>query len=245
MINITRSKNIPKSLQKPEIKAYLDGLANYKLGILKEKPKPPVSYRNSDIIEAFDRQFYAKCYLTEEKFTNSHIMDIEHFISKSEDETLRYEWTNLFPAEHNANMAKPRKTPKGGYLNPCLSSDDVETEIIYSVGAFGETPRFKATNENNQKAVNTATLLDKIHNGEIDKDSFVKTKNLRAAIKKRYDTISKLIIEWQDSKITGNKQKQLDKETELKLLLSRRASFTMLMRSSDVVQQYLPKDFLD
>ena len=107
MINITRSKNIPKSLQQPEIKAYLDGLANYKLGILKEKPKPPISYRNSDIIEAFDKQFYAKCYLTEEKFTNSHITDIEHFISKSEDETLRYEWTNLFPAEHNANMAKP------------------------------------------------------------------------------------------------------------------------------------------
>lgn len=245
MINIIRLKTVPKSLQQPEIRQYLDDLDDYKSGVLKEKPKPPVSYRNSDIIEAFDTQFYAKCYLTEEKFLNSFIMDIEHFISKSEDETLRYEWTNLFPAEHNANMAKPRKTPKGGYLNPCNPKDDVEKEIIYSVGAFGENPRFKAKDSNNQKAINTAQLLDKLHNGEPSKDSYQKTKNLRFIIKKQFDKIAKLISEWQHYQKIGNHQKEFDKAEELKSLLSRRASFTMLMRSSDIVQLCLPKDFFD
>lgn len=235
MVNITRSETIPKSLQQPEIQQYLDDLADFKAGILKAKPKPPINYRNSDILEEFDKSFYSKCYLSEQKFANSYIMDIEHFISKSEDETLRYEWTNLFPAEHNANMAKPRKTPEGGYLNPCNSNDDVEKEIIYSVGIYGQNPKFGALNSNNLKAINTANLLDKIHNGEAGKDSEEKMKNLKLLIKRRYDEILKLIIEWLGE---TNPQKKFDAENRLRLLLSRRSSFTMLMRSSDVVQKY-------
>ncbi|MFK7949339.1 MAG: hypothetical protein AB8G11_17235 [Saprospiraceae bacterium] len=240
MINITRSKIVPQSLKQPKIQQYLDDLADYEEGVLTEKPKPPISYRNSDILEEFDKSFYSKCYLTEQKFINSYIMDIEHFVSKLEDETLRYEWTNLFPAEHNANMAKPRKTPKGGYLNPCDSNDDVESEIIYNVGFNGNKPSFSPLNPKNIKAVNTIMLLDKIHNGEKGKNSELKTAHLRFLIKKQFEEITNLIA---DLRKTTDEDQKLIQKNKLRLLLSRKASFTMLMRSSDIVQLFAQEFF--
>ncbi len=245
MINITRSSTVPPSLQNPKIQQYLDELSDFKKGTIKEKPNPPINYRNSDVLEEFDKCFFSKCYLTEEKFANSYKMDIDHFIPKSEDESKRYEWSNLFPAEHDANMARPRKTPKGGYLNPCAPNDDVEKEIIYDAGVFGDSPKFSPNDESNTKAVNTSTLLHKIHNGEPNKDSAKKTIHLRRTIQKRFLEISDCIHFWQIAQKGGDKMMISIFEEKLKNLLSRRASFTMLMRSTEIVKQCVPKEFLD
>ncbi len=245
MINITRTSKVPASLQNPEIQNYLDALSDFKEGKIKEKPEPPVAYRNSDVLEEFDKCFFSKCYLTEEKFATAYIMDIDHFIPKSEVPEKRYEWTNLFPAEHNANMVRPRKMPDGGYLNPCEPSDDVEKEILYDVGIYGNHLKFAAKDTSNLKAKNTAELLEKIHNGEEGKPSKEKTKHLRTIIKKRFDEIAMTIIKWQSSKLHKDTQSEFNLSNQLKSLLSRRASFTMLMRSTEIVRQCVPEDFLD
>jgi len=245
MINITRTSKIPDSLQNPEIQSYLDALSDFKEGKISEKPDPPVSYRNSDVLEEFDKCFFSKCYLTEEKFATAYIMDIDHFVPKSEAPEKRYEWTNLFPAEHNANMARPRKMPGGGYLNPCEPSEDVEKAIFYDVGVFGNQPKFAAVNGDDVKAKNTAELLDKIHNGEKGKPSQEKTKHLRVNVKKRFDEIAMTIIKWQSAKLLTDSQSEFNLSNQLKSLLSRKASFTMLMRSTEIVRQCVPPDFLD
>jgi len=235
MINITREKEVPKSLDTPEIQDYIQKAIAYKKDPKnKEKPTPPSSYRNSDLLDAFDRCFYAKCYLTEEKFINSYTMDVEHFIPKSEAPELRYEWTNLFPAEHNANMSKPNKTPEGGYLNPCDPADDVEKQIIYTLSALGERPFFDPIDKNNLKEVNTTELLDRLHNGH-DENSIRKTADLRNAIQKKYINLYQLIAEYGLESISLQRKTQI--KNELKGLLSRRASFTMLCRSIPAVIQ--------
>ncbi|TAE19501.1 MAG: hypothetical protein EAZ95_01765 [Bacteroidetes bacterium] len=246
MINIQRSPIAPASLQTAEIQAYIQDAIAY----LQDKeqnpnnptvPKPekPPAYRNSDLLEAFDRDFFSKCYLTEEKFVNAWIMDIEHFVGKAERPDLTFEWTNLFPASHQANMLKPRKTPAGGYLNPC--EDDVETEILYSLSAYGEKPYFEAKDTTNQKAVNTCALLDRVHNGH-DKDTQQATAQLRHVIQKKYMDILNKILEWKDAK--EGSQEKLQAKRELKDLLSRKASFTMLLHSMPAVRR-LPPDFFD
>jgi hypothetical protein len=172
-------------------------------------------------------------------------MDIDHFIPKNENPSLTYEWTNLFPAQHDANIARPRKMPLGGYLNPCEPSHDVEKSILYSIGAFGNQANFKAGNDD-LKTKKTVKLLDIIHNGRnTNPDSKEKAKHLKGKIKVRHDEIVKLITISQSAKIEKDSQKEMNAEAELKLLLSRRASFTMLMRSSDVVQACIPPNFLD
>jgi hypothetical protein len=187
MINIKRTQTIPASLDKPEIKQYIQKLAAYLNDPQKEQePQKPCSYRNADILEIFDNDFFAKCYLTEEKFTNSWIMEIDHFIPQNERPDLMYEWTNLFPISHCANRLKPKKTPKGGYLNPCDDQDNIETEIIYDLSEYGNKLSFTAKDSNNLKAVNTAKLLDRVHNGHDHNTNSVTKKYKTGDSKKIY-----------------------------------------------------------
>jgi hypothetical protein len=160
------------------------------------QPKGGISHRNSDVLEAFDRDFESKCYLTEQKYYSSYSMDIEHFKSKAFGQfpELKYEWTNLYPCSHDANMLKPRNEPIGSYLDPCDPNDNVETEIVYSLEMDGFT-FFDVLNENNIKAVNTCELLNKIHNG-IDDYSRKKTAELRFLISKKEREVTTLIMEY-------------------------------------------------
>ena len=243
---MTRPATAPASLQDPRIREYLDKLADYKDNPVNPRPKEPVDYRNSDVLKAFDEHFHAKCYLTEQKFANAWLMDVDHFLPKHERPELRYEWTNLFPVEHNANMMRPRKTPLGGYLDPCSPTDDVEREIICRVSFGGGNVQFYALDGNNDKARNTAELLNLLHQGrKNDEDSKRKVKQLRILIRKKCEKVVNTICEWLHAEKVSDKSKALLMQEELKRLLSRKSSFTMIVRSLNVVKQCVPPEFLD
>jgi hypothetical protein len=173
-------------------------------------------------------------------------MDIEHFQSKDfkAHPELRYEWTNLYPADHDANMVKPRITPTGGYLDPCHPNEDVENDILYDLSFSSDKCYFSAKNPSNQKALNTANLLDRIHNGH-DVASNIKTKGLRFAIFKHRNYLRNLIIDWQDAVIKNDQQEAFRFSNKIKAILSRKSAFTMLLRSTPVVRTRIPPDFLD
>ncbi len=249
MINFTRGKR-PDSLDNPDIKTYLEEVVAYNNLSEEERkntsqPKGNISYRNSDVLEAFDRDFYSKCYLTEQKYQTSYSMDIEHFRSKAFGQfpTLKYEWTNLYPCSHDANMSKPRTEPTGGYLDPCEPKDDVEEEIVYTL-EMGGVAFFDVKNGNNIKALNTCQLLDKIHTGT-DEYSSKKTKDLRFLIHKKEREVIETIMKWQSSKLRNSLVEEVRLSGQLKRLLSRKSDFTMLLRSLSCVGEHLPEDFLD
>lgn len=250
MINIVRSSQAPKSLDNAEIRKYLDELEAYKDDQLLPatqqtllKPKCHESYRNADLFDAFDECFFSKCYLTEQAYLTSWSMDVEHFSPQKERPDLKYTWANLYPASHDANMMKPRNTPVGGYLDPCDPNDNVESELFYFLDYENDAVHFEATDPTNTKAVNTANLLQKLHNGDAY-ESRRKTAELRNAIHKRYVRILELIIEWRKAKEDNDMQHKFETERKLKALLSRKASFTMIMRSINAVKD-LPSEFFD
>ena len=242
MINVVRQKETPASLNTVEIQKYIQKAILY-VNDPDHNPKPdkPATYRNSDLLEAFDRDFYSKCYMTEKKFINSWTMDIDHFFSQNERPTLVYDWNNLFPADHYSNMIKPRKTPDGGLLDPSNPNDDVEKEIFYSLSSYGYDPQFEPQNPTNIKAVNTCNLLTRVHNGH-DETTKKGTEDLRHGIHKRYIKVLHKINEWRSHE-EGSAEKNQAKR-ELRDLLSRKSSFTMLIRSMPAVRQ-LPHEFLD
>lgn len=248
MINVTRGPR-PLSLDRLEIRTYLDQVIFYNELSEEEKKiatKPNAGeYRNADVLEAFDRDFHSKCYLTEQKYVNSWAMDIEHFKSKSFSQSpeLKYEWSNLYPCSHDANMSKPKSDPEGGYLDPCNEADDVEKEIVYTLG-FGGKAFFDPLNETNIKAKNTVLLLDKIHNG-VDKDSVKKAKTLQLLINQKLEEVIDLIIDWLAAGKNGNKEEEVRLSRQIKNLLSRKSHFTMLLRSHKYVKKHIPVDFLD
>ena len=242
MINVVRQKQTPESLNKVEIQTYIqEAILHLEDPNRNAKPKKTEAYRNADVLDAFDRDFYSKCYLTEKQFVNSYTMDIDHFIPQNERPDLVYEWNNLFPIEHYTNMIKPRKTPDGGLLDPCDPNDDVETEILYFLFDLGYEPQFKPKDPNNIKAKNTCYLLTRVHNGH-DDNTKKGTKELRHGIRKRYREVLDKISDWKRYE-EGTVKKNLVKN-ELKNLLSRKSSFTMLIRSTPAVRQ-LPDGFLD
>tara|TARA_B100000787_G_C16178705_1_gene290506 strand:+ start:1061 stop:1807 length:747 start_codon:yes stop_codon:yes gene_type:complete len=241
MININRQNNSPASLNTAEIRQYIQDAIGFLNNPTNPKPTKPVSYRNSDLLDAFDDSFHSKCYLTELKFVNSYIMDIEHLIPQNERPDLVYEWSNLFPAEHYTNMIKPRTTPIGGYLDACEPTDNVEEAIIYTLSPYGYDPLFEPNDINCQKTKNTCDLLDRVHNGH-NATTIKATQNLRHSIHKKYIDILLKINEWRG--FPDGTQEKAQTKRELKGLISRKNSFTMLMRSMPAVRQ-LPNDFLD
>lgn len=244
MIKLDRETKIPVSLTTPAVQTFLSDLQDFKDGILDAKPNPPSNYRNWDVLEAFDKCFFSKCYLTEQKYINSWSMDIEHFIPKSENPSLVYDWENLFPANHDANMMKRGNTPSGGYLHPCQDNPEIELIQILKIGGVGAD--FIASNNQNIKAKNTANLLNYIHNGnENDENTIKKTAELRGLIYEKHEKVRDLITDWLDAKSKNDKIREMQNKEQIKKLLSRKESFTMLIRSSPYVKKYVPIEFLD
>jgi hypothetical protein len=244
MINITRPTQTPASLATKNIQDYLDKLEIWQQNPIGNKPKSTASYRQSDLITAFETHFFSKCYLTERKFHTALLMEVEHFIPQNERPDLKYTWTNLYPADSDANKMKPNKTPNGGYLDPCSPLDDVEKDITYRFDVDLEECYFEAVNVSNKKALNTVDLLHRIHNGH-DAYSNAKTAGLRKAIAMQRDKIYKSIMAWQSAINKKDAIEEAIQRSELKALLSRKAPYTMLMRSTSAVKMYVPKEFLD
>ena len=83
--------------------------------------------------------FLGKCYLTEIVFDSREI-EIDHFIPRVERADLKYAWTNLYAADHKANISRPKAS---GYLDPCNLDDDVEGQLLYAL-SMDDTPNFQA-----------------------------------------------------------------------------------------------------
>ncbi|SOD78740.1 hypothetical protein [Spirosoma fluviale] len=206
------------------------------INVVRDQPAPPSlasqkSYRSPDVIEALHQVFKGKCYLTEKVFDSPNEMEVDHFITQTERPDLVFDWQNLYAIDQKANKQRPKRTPIGGYLDPCNAGDDVEQEITYIV-EYGGNSLFKARDSTNQKAVNTAALLNHAH------------KDLKPAINNKHHEVVLAVAEWHTAKTQGDIQTEFEKELLLRKLLSRDSHFTMLMRAIWAVQS-LPNDFFD
>lgn len=246
MIRLNRPAAAPAALSVPAVQRYLTAYANYQANTTATTaPDRPSGYRSSDLLTAFDDHFHAKCYLTEQKFASSWEMDVDHFVPFADDPSRVFDWNNLLPIAHKANLLRDKRLPAGGLLDPCSATDNVEGEIIYTLADLGRDPGFKAKDLANQKAVNTAALLDKVHNGTGSATGEASTREVRFLIEKRY---KELLLAWGTYKhalLENDPQDIAQAEAELRLLLSRKASFTMLMRSLPFVRKTIPAHLLD
>ena len=250
MIELRRPP-IPASLHTPEMQQYVADCAAYAAACAAApdprtvpQPSKPGAYRGSEVLRAFDTHFFSKCYLTEQWHGSAYEMDIDHFVPVNQDPSLKYDWNNLFPAAHKANMMRPRGWPSGGLLDPCR--DAVETRLLATIQANGQAPRFEAASPADQAARNTADLLNLLHNGYPgDELSQMNTVHLRVTISEQYDRVLHAILRFQAAQQSNNLQRLAIARRTLQGLLSRQAPFTMLMRAIYAVVEYVPAELLD
>ncbi len=140
------------------------------------------SYRESDVIEQLNSDFYGKCYICEQKesITTYHV---EHFIPHRGDDTLKYDWNNLFLSCGHCNSVKTAKI-FDDILNCNDSTHQVEEAIRHYCNPFPKEIAIFEVKISSVKANNTRDLLDKTFNGEHTGFKKLESANLRAMLLK-------------------------------------------------------------
>ena len=62
----------------------------------KSQPAPNISrnYNTPEVLQRLKQDFKNKCYICEQKEATN--INIEHFIAHQGDDSLKYDWNNLF-----------------------------------------------------------------------------------------------------------------------------------------------------
>lgn len=191
------------------------------------------SFCGDDVIEALDIDFHGKCYLCERRL-NVAYMEVDHRVSKAKVPSLKFEWTNLFPACGPCNGQRTRGTPKDGYLSPgqgveqrltqmATPSDDVNIEL---------TCDFSAVSATDAPAITTATELRRLHS--VDTGAGIRKRMKGAELLREIAShYTKEVAALEVSVLRARRDKQSAGEDEglLRARLSRKARFSMLLRS--------------
>lgn len=199
---------------------------------------PPASlarkkgYTEHDVLEALHRDFFGKCYLCERKLMIGEIQ-VEHRRPRSCWPEGTYCWTNLYPACAFCNGRRSRTYPAGGLLSP---GEGVEWRIVQRARvdhtATTMECHFAAANADDVMAQATAEELERLHSGQEARTPRARyaTDDLRDTIHDHYfEHVHPL--ERQVHRARRRCRPDLSAEGALAAVLSRRAPFTMLMRS--------------
>jgi len=186
------------------------------------------SWRGQDTRDALHEDFLGKCYLCERKVPAGEF-DVEHRVQRADPagEDLTFEWTNLFPACKSCNSRRERSWPTGGAASP---GDGIEKRIIQKfVASEGQEVEFEAVKPEDIQAENTVKELRRIHLGA--------GRGKRAA-RALIDAVGCAVMEMhrrqdalQDAEESGDLGAIAEARSALRSIVSRRACFTMLVRS--------------
>ena len=197
-------------------------------------------YDGTDVIDALHVAFLGKCYLCETAL-GPGTLDVDHRKPKAEGQfpELKCVWTNLFPTckTHGCNGRRERKYPADGLLDPS-AGHEVERRLnqfifgIVSGVLNGDLDcRFKAVHADDLAARNTATELDRIHHGTSSSERAQLTaRDLRTAIKMHIMHIAASVREFVSLPPDAHERRDV-LQIELRKHFSRRAPYTMLVRS--------------
>ena len=200
------------------------------IDVERSQPPPPslvthTKYDGEDVKTRLLEDFLGKCYLTETVLGRGGF-EIDHRRPQAEYRELRFQWENLFPAHPDANRRRSRKWPEHGLLDPA-GNDRVEQRIQQWLDGDFE-PRFAASAADDLPAVNTAQELDKLHN-----DRNPKAADLRDAVRTQLCRVQQRLLDYQKAQASPATlpAELLRIEQELRQMFSRRAPYTMLLRS--------------
>ena len=200
-------------------------------------PAPPSltsgRYDGDDVIVALHRAFFGKCYLCERPLELGDL-EVEHRIPRAERPDLAAAWSNLYPSCDRCNAQRAKATPQGGYASP---GEGVETRVAQRAAPSANfntaiVCSFSPTDPKDVAATNTAAELQRLHEVESSRGIRKRFKgvDLLKSIAEHYvREVSHLERRVLDARASGHSAHEA--EALLRVRLSRKARFTMLMRS--------------
>jgi hypothetical protein len=199
------------------------------------------TYRGDDVRRALHAAFLGKCYLCETPIALGTFA-IDHRRPKADPRFvhLEHDWTNLFPTcnKFRCNERRQKEYPDGGLLDP---GEGVEVRLVQKLDrAISISLRhagdcaivFRSARPDDGAGENTAKELDRLHNGT-GSGAIDTANSLRAEIVAHVLAIVPDIYHYvmlADSSM-ADPAERLDHEARVRLLVSRRAPYSMLVRS--------------
>jgi hypothetical protein len=193
----------------------------------------PCLWPSTDVIRQLHFDFLGKCYLCESEMTEGSLQ-VDHRRPKADFPHLEHTWENLFPACAHCNLRRPRRYPDGDLLDPggrCGLEDRLDQRA--RIEGWELTCSFAAKSMDDQPAHNTAKELQGLHDHSTGSthQSRLKARDLLDAIQDRYQMqVLPLATRVGRCLVRGETPKDADL-VELRLLLSRKSPYTMLLRS--------------
>lgn len=119
-------------------------------------------YNSKDVMDSLESMFFGKCYLCERDELTAP--EIEHLEPHENDATKKYDWNNIFYACNRCNNIKSN-THKN-LLDCCDPSVDVFRTIKCLLPSTQDGPIIVTAEENpnDQKTMNTVTLISRCYN---------------------------------------------------------------------------------
>lgn len=205
---------------------------------VRRSPEPPASlsttdrWNGLDVRKALARDFHDKCYLCERGISIGET-EVDHRIPRSHWDDGKLVWTNLFPACQSCNKRRPKRYPREGLISP---GEGVEARLsqraLTSEDGLSIVCEFRSRRLGDAVASNTADELSHIHSPDTATTDRAKwgTQDLLDTIHDHYvEHLNPREMKVLRSRARGEPDQQA--EAALRGLLSRRAPFTMLMRS--------------
>lgn len=139
------------------------------------------SYSGKDVIDQLNIDFHGKCYICEQQYITSY--EVEHFVSYRGNNTLKYDWDNLFLSCRHCNSVKTARI-FDDILNCSDATHRVEEAIRHYCNPFPKEFAVFEVKISSIKANNTRDLLDKTFNGGHTGFKKLESANLRALLLK-------------------------------------------------------------
>ncbi len=141
MVKVERSPVAPASLEK-------------------EAKKKNGSYREKDVIEQLEKDFYAKCYICEIKPVQDP--QVEHRLphhSRKIPERV-FDWNNLFYSCSHCNLVKDSKRYEEGIIDCCVR----DPEELLELQLIENQVKVIVKSERDAEAIRTAELIEETFN---------------------------------------------------------------------------------
>ena len=194
-----------------------------------EKNKPNGTYRLPSVVDQLDKDFFGKCYLCEYKVVDANI---EHITPHKSDDTLKFDWKNLFLACSHCNEIK--SSTFNNIMN--CTKEDVEAVLEYEVDHLPKVAIKVKTTVETASATQTVALLNKIYNASKPPLSKLDAYYRRELFQKQFGNFINALFKYSDivdqenKSITISSTEKQTIENEVKKFLLPTEIFSGILR---------------
>ena len=222
MVNVEKSLSVPSSLAI-------------------EKSKSNGSYREHDVVKQINMDFNGKCYLCEDKDLTA--INVEHFKPHRGDKNLKFDWLNLFYCCAHCNNVKGDKVEFDHILNCTNPNVDVLRKIELKIDPIPRSRVVVIPLDDDIETKNTATLLERIYNGEATSIKLHEGLSLRKRLMRELIEFNKELFKYDDDRYTS--EEKIIIKREIQLMLNVKSIFAAFKIWSIWNNPELKEEFLD